>query len=54
MVDAKRLEVTILLPVRVEKNPLFTFAIVVCRICEVSVLPVMVEKPRVEAISVEV
>ena len=52
--DAKRLEVTILLPVSVEKNPLFTFAIVVFVIYDVRVLPAMVEKPRVEAIRVEV
>ena len=45
---------TILLPVSVEKNPLFTFAIVVFIRVVVSVLPVVVENPMVDPNSVDV
>jgi hypothetical protein len=47
-------DVTILLPVSVEKNPLFTFAVVVFRRVVVNVLPVVVENPNVDAVIVEV
>jgi hypothetical protein len=44
----------ILLPVSVEKNPLFTFTFVVFRRFVVSVLPVVVENLNVEAVIVDV
>jgi hypothetical protein len=49
-----KVDVIILLPVSVEKNPLFTFAYDVFRILVVSVLPVAIENPIVDAVRVEV
>ena len=43
-----------LLPVSVEKSPLFTFARVTCKRFVVNVLPVVVEKPIVDPNSVDV
>jgi hypothetical protein len=52
--DTERVDVTMLLPVSVEKSPLFTFAAVAFRSNVVSVLPWLVEKPMVDATSVDV
>jgi hypothetical protein len=54
MVDATMVDVTMLLPINVEKSPLFTFTAVTFRRAVSSVLPCIVENPSVDTVSDDV